>query len=37
MKIVQANEAAARMMQIEAESLINRSVLDFYIPCLRKN
>ncbi|MFT4429249.1 PAS domain S-box protein [Bacillus velezensis] len=29
MKIVQANEAAARMMQIEAENLINRSVLDF--------
>ncbi len=29
MKIVQANEVAARMMQIEAESLINRSVLDF--------
>ncbi len=31
MKIVQANEVAARMMQIEAESLINRSVLDFFI------
>ncbi|KXZ12739.1 PAS domain S-box protein [Bacillus nakamurai] len=29
MKIVQANEAAARMMQIEADGLLNRSVLDF--------